>query len=161
MSEIQELKRQRLEAEIYSKKTNLLFYGIPQKPDEDSEAVIREFMKDHLQHEKSATMLFANCHRLPSKRSDRAHPNPIIVKFIQIKDRDSVLRLAPRLKNAPTKFGISPHLPKEMQTQRQKLLPIRREAVAAGKKAVIKTVGTEVKLFINDKLHVPNTAASV
>ena len=118
-------------------------------------------MKDPLQHEKSATMLFANCYHLPSKRSDRAHPNSIIVKFIQIKDRDSVLRLAPRLKNAPTKLGISPHLPKELQTQRQNVLPIKREAIAAGKKAVIKTVGTEVKLFIDNKLCISKTAATV
>ena len=74
-------------------------------------------MKDYLQHEKSATMLFANCHRIPSKQCDRAHLNPIVVKFIQIKDRDSVLRLAPRLKNAATKFGISPLLAKDTKTE--------------------------------------------
>ena len=72
-----------------------------------------------------------------------------------MKDRDLVLRLAPRLKNATAKFGISLHLPKEMQMKRQRVMPIKREAIENGKKAVIKTVGTDIKLFIDNKLYVP------
>ena len=49
-------------------------------------------------------------------------------------------------------FGISPHLLAEMQQECQKLLPICREAIAAGKRAVIKTRGTDVQLFINNQL---------
>jgi hypothetical protein len=160
MSEIEALRKQRLEAELYSKKSNLLIYGIQQRGDEDCESVIRNFLKVELKHERAETMLFANCHRLPSKRGNQAHPDPIIVKFIQMKDRDSVLRLAYRLKNSTSKFGISPHLPKEMQQRRQQLLPIKKQATAAGKKAVLKTVGTEVKLFIDNKLYVSKPAAS-
>ena len=72
-----------------------------------------------------------------------------------LEDEFPCLRLAPRLKNATAKFGISPHLPKEMQMKRQQVMPIKREAIENGKKAVIKTVGTDIKLFIDNKLYVP------
>ena len=77
------------------------------------------------------------------------------MKFIKMKDHNRVQRLAPHLKHSTHKFGISPHIPKEMQLIRQKLLPLMRQAIATGKKAHIKTIGTEVKLFIDNKLYTP------
>ena len=158
--EIKSLKQQRLAAELNSKKANLLFYGIHEHMGEDSEAVIRKFMKEELKHERDDSMIFANSHRLPT-RSNFGKPRPIIVKFVQMKDRDSVLKLAPRLKDSTYKYGISPHLPQEMQQQRQKLLPIKRQAMASGKTAFIKTSGTEVKLFIDNVLYDAKSATSV
>ena len=156
MKEIKTLKDQRLEAELYSKKANLLFYGIEETHGEDCESTIRNFLKTELRHEQADTMLFVNTHRLPT-RATNGKPKPIIVKFVQMKDRDSVLGRAFNLRNSKTskKFGISPHLPKEMQVQRQNLLPVKRQAIAAGKKAIIKTKGTLVQLFINDRIYDP------
>lgn len=157
MKEIEDLRKQRLLAELYSKKANLLFYGIDKRSaDEDCEAVIREFLKKELKLADAESFLFANCHRLPSShaRSGLA-PDPIIVKFIKMKERDLVQHSAPRLKQSKHKFGISPHIPREMQLVRRGLLPLMKQAIASGKKAHIKTIGTEVKLFIDNKLYTP------
>lgn len=152
--EIDSLKIQRLSAEMYSKKSNLLFYGIKQQADEHCEETIKLFIKNKLGLDAEA-MLLANTHRLPSRKvSSRDRPSPIIAKFVLMKDRDSVLRAAPSLRHFKEEnFGISPHLPYEMQAIRQKLLPIRRSAIASGKKAFIKTSGTDVLLFIDNKLY--------
>lgn len=151
--EIEQLKTQRLSAELYSKKTNLLFYGIKQQPDENCEKTIREFISKNLGLDAEA-MLLANVHRLPSRKvSSRDRPRPIITKFVLMKDRDAVLRAAPSLRHFKENYGISPHLPFEMQAIRQKLLPIRRSAISSGKTAFIKTSGTDVLLFIDNKLY--------
>ena len=151
--EINSLKAQRVAAELYSKRSNLLFYGITQTPNEVCEDVIKRFIKDEL-HLDVNNMLLANTHRLPTRTvSTRDRPRPLIVKFVMMRDRDNVLSAAPHLRRSPDRFGISPHLPAVMQQARQKLLPIRREAIAAGKKAYIKTTGTDIKLYINDQLY--------
>ncbi len=150
MEEINALKKQRLAAELYSKRQNLLFYGIKESTGEDCERVMRKFLRDELKYDQADTILFANLHRLPT-RSNPGHPTkvrPVIVKFVQMKDRDDVLRLAQRLKG--TGYGISQHLPVEMQNQRKMLLPIKRQAIAEGKRAYLKTTGTEVTLFIDN-----------
>ncbi|XP_072016880.1 uncharacterized protein [Amphiura filiformis] len=133
---------------------NSLLQSVERMRNTSSRQLLPERSSDELKYENSETILFANCHRLPSKRSDQSKPDPIIAKFIQMKDRDHVLRLAPRLKKSASRFGISPHLPRELQMRRQQLLPIKRQAIADGKKAVIKTVGTEVMLFIDNNPYV-------
>ena len=155
MSEIKNLSDQRIATELYSKRANLLFYGIPETKDEDSEVVIKGFIKKHLDIVPN-DILFANVHRLPTRTTSKdARPKPIIAKFVQMKDRELILSAAPRLRNSTMKFGISPHLPSCMQQARQKLLPIRREAIAAGKRAFIKTTGITVNLYIDNQLYKP------
>jgi hypothetical protein len=150
--EINGLKKQRLASELYSKKSNLLFHGIPESSDEDCDLTLRTFLKNELKY-NTDTLILANVHRLPTKQDNRNNgkPKPIIVKFVLMKDRDAILARAGALKNATRKYGISPHLLREMQQQRSQLLAPKRQAIAEGKRAFIKTIGTEVKLFIDNR----------
>ncbi len=97
--EIDDLKKARLTAELYSKKSNLLFHGIAERPGEDTESVLRTFLADQVKYDYAHTIAFANVHRLPSKNhSDR--PNPIIAKFHEMKNRNEILSKAKILKNS-------------------------------------------------------------
>ncbi len=152
--EIDDLKKARLTAELYSKKSNLLFHGIAERPGEDTESVLRTFLADQVKYDNAHTITFANVHRLPSKnQSDR--PNPIIAKFHEMKNRNEILSKAKILKNSTQKFGISPHLPLEMQQARSQLLPIRQQAIQQGKRAFIKITGINVHLYIDNVLYKP------
>ena len=73
-------------------------------------------------------------------------PRPIVVKCTDIKDRAAVKNSSNRLKN--TKYGISPHYPREMVEPRKKLVPIMLNERKNGKTAYI--VGD--KLFTNGSL---------
>ncbi|XP_072019657.1 uncharacterized protein [Amphiura filiformis] len=153
--EIDNLKKARITAELYSKKSNLLFYGIPESPLEDTEAVLRTFLTVHMNYERAQTVIFANVHRLPSKNLENTRPSPIIAKFLEMKIRNDILDKAKKLKKSPQKIGISPHLPAEMQTARAQLLPVKQQAIKDGKRAYIKTTGIEVKLYIDNELYRP------
>lgn len=152
--DIQSLKQQRLSNELYSKKYNLLFYGIRETDGENTEQKLRNFLRAEMGLDDNG-FLFANVHRLPSRIPNKDKPATIIAKFAQMGIRNLVLNSATRLKNATQKYGISPHLPKEMQDQRSKLLTIKRQAISQGKRADLKTIGTEVKLYIDKKLWTP------
>ena len=153
--EIADLKKARVAAELYSKKSNLLFHGIEERVGEDTELVLRNFLTEHVKYDEAKNILFANVHRLPTKNTQGNRPNPIIAKFVQIKVRNEILSKASILKDSAQKFGISPHLPAVMQQARSKLVPIRQQAIKDGKRAVIKTTGIDVKLYINDELYKP------
>ena len=151
--EINNLRKARLTAELYSRKANLLFHNIPEQPGEDTEIILRSFLKDFLKYDGHHRVIFANVHRLPSKTPDSAKSSPIIAKFVQMKDRNDILGMATNLKGTKQRFGISQHLPPEMQEERAKLLPIQREARQAGKKTQIKIQGIQVKLYVNNELY--------
>ena len=82
-------------------------------------------------------------YRLGKRKSGPTKPRPIVVKFTNFKDIAAVKNSSNRLKN--TKYGISPHYPREMVGSRKKLVPIMLNEQKNGKIGYI--VGD--KLFIN------------
>ena len=96
-------------------------------------------------------------HRLPkrvsaveSRNYDRAKfAPPIVVKFSQMKDKNSILRLAPSAR----KFNaaITRHLPLAFQQQREALLEKAKRLYKAKKKIRWTIVDSEYCLFADDE----------
>jgi flagellar hook-associated protein FlgK len=147
---IDQLEQTRLEAELYSKKSNLLFFNIPKTMViEDTELVLRSVL-DNLSEVKQSDILFVNVHRLPSRASNNT-TKPIIAKFIRMKDRDAVLTAMTQAKIKVDGKNIIavPHLPQKMQQERKRLVVIRNQLIEDGMKANIKVSGTSVQLYAN------------
>ena len=149
LAKIDDLNKSKLQAELYSKKSNLLFFNIPQSLNEDTEVALRSVLDST--PIKQADILFANVHRLPTKASSNI-PNPIIAKFIKMKDRDAVLDAVIRaeIKVDSKKIIAAPHLPASMSQERKRLVPIRNKFKAEGREAKIKVTGTKVLLYVNN-----------
>ena len=76
-----------LALEIHDRKMNLLFYGIQQVKGENSVSVARDIFND-LGITKDIPLV--NVHRLPRAVKENAQPDPIIVRFVSMIDRDAV-----------------------------------------------------------------------
>ena len=94
-----DLKTRAIEARCRSMKYNLLFHGIDEPEEaagaEDSEQVIKDFIRDKLSIEDADDISLHNVHRIGavgSRRDDR--PRPIIAKFVHYKDLTAVKRSA-------------------------------------------------------------------
>ena len=147
------LEKARLEAELYSKKANLLFFNIPLASAaymEDTEAVLRDHLAT-IDFPGSVALQFVNVHRLPTK-NDSTRPDPIIAKFVTMKERNAVLNFKP---SGDKKLSVAPHLPAAMQAARKRLVPIRNKKIAEGYAARIRVKGTEVHLLVNNAIFKP------
>ncbi|CAH1266684.1 Hypp3510 [Branchiostoma lanceolatum] len=110
---INELEDKLLHNEIYSKRQNLLLWGIPSKTGEDVVQEADDFIVNRLGVGNARNFSFVNVHRMP-----RMNGNPIIVKFVSMLERDNVLRHAYRLQ-PKSGIGVSEHLPVAIQKQKQ------------------------------------------
>ena len=80
--------------------------------------------------------------RLGKRKNGAKNPRPIVVKFRNMADRATVKNASSKLKD--TKFGISPHYPREIVERRKKLVPIM---LAQRKKK-------KIAYIVGDKLYV-------
>ena len=71
-----------------------------------------DFLENTLKIEDTKSIQMEKVYRLGKRKSGPTKPRPIVVKFINFKDRAAVKNSSNRLKN--TKYGISPHYPREM-----------------------------------------------
>lgn len=152
---IAELEKTRLTTELYSKKPNLLFFNVPMSSAanmEDTEAILRAHL-DAVDFPGSDSIPFVNVHRLPTKDKESRRPDPIIAKFVMMKDRNAVLNYKPP---ADKKLSVAPHLPASMQATRKRLVPIRNQKIAEGHTARIRVSGTEVHLLVNNVIFNPD-----
>lgn len=147
---IDKLDEARLATELYSKKSNLLFFNIPSSPAEDTEQVLRNTLaKSTLPQVKE--IVFMNVHRLPSKQKVPGTYPPIIAKFVRMKDREAVLQTISKatIILGTKRVGVAPHLPAPMQAERKRLVPIRNKMKSEGKDAKIKVTGVKIQLMVN------------
>ena len=91
--EIEQLKNKLIEMEIYNRRSNLLFYGIPESRDENVFALLRDiFIHLGISAEDAANIALVNAHRLPRREVESRHasndqphsspPKAIIAKFV-------------------------------------------------------------------------------
>ena len=144
-SEVESLKRtlegQKEEIEtlrkenLYQRRENLQFHGIPEKKDEDdTHEVLVKFMKAELGIEDAEKIELQRVHRIGKPISNSSgKPRQIIAQFLRYPDRDRVMDRATRLRGK--KIGISPDFPKEIVERRKKLMPKLIAAKKAGKRA--------------------------
>ncbi|KAK7092699.1 hypothetical protein V1264_008404 [Littorina saxatilis] len=108
------------EFEFHQRKYNLLFFGLKFTP-ATCEENVRNFMTQELElgEESVKSMIFQNCHPLPSRPDSTA----CIVRFVRFADKESVLRSLRKLKGKPGARGVSirTDLPKELRKTRAEL----------------------------------------
>lgn len=156
-----ELEKQVILKDIHDCKTNLLFYGIPEKPQENTERVLRNYFVETLQFSEDHVdnVYFKTVHRLPKSEYQRknkpAAPPSIIATFILMVDLDAVYGALKLLKD--TTGSIQTDLPALMKKRRAIL---GRQAVTIREQEKLWTrvriVGTEVILETRD----PNIPSS-
>ena len=95
-----ELRELILAMEIHDRKMNLLMYGVAKSKDECVADVVRKsFEEIGFTHEEAQDVLIAHTHRLPRRPPQHVEgeeqrvptPDPIIVRFALMRDRDAVL----------------------------------------------------------------------
>lgn len=154
-------KVEQLTKEIHDRKQNLLFYGAKQERDEDVYQTVRDFLKTDFDFtEDEATQVFiVNAHRLPSKHQrggdegQERGPDPIIVRFACMKDRDFVLTQARNRGFITDRKPVMCYtdLPAQMKRERGKLAAQAKVLRREGKATRIRVVGIKVFLEFRDK----------
>ena len=127
-TECEELKRQVNSVEMYSRRDNIVFYGITETQNETNDQCLvaaRNFMINKLcvPENKANSFAIIRCHRLKHRGRNR----PIIVRFKDFHDREYVWG---QLSNLPKNNGffISEDFPKSVAFNRKKMLPIFNRA---------------------------------
>ena len=161
MKEIDSLKDKLVASEIYQRKANLLFYGLPQKSNENVDQVLREaFVSLGLSREDAKSVSIINLHRLPKRNDTNNAPPAIIAKFVYMADRNRILAAYERKStrhgndrnDAPpqptprisVRSDLPPALKKQRSTLASKAYRLRKEQNLSTK---ISVVGTKVILF--------------
>ncbi|KAJ8408800.1 hypothetical protein AAFF_G00246180 [Aldrovandia affinis] len=106
---------------------NLIFKGIPEKKDENPEAVIRNFMQKEMKmtSEQVNKISVARAHRMGRKNEQNNYPRVIVAKFDFFKQKEEIKLKSKELKGS--KFYLSDQFPKEILDRRRKLYPILNE----------------------------------
>jgi ribA/ribD-fused uncharacterized protein len=139
------------DAETYSKKNNLKFFGIPELKGEstsdlmDKLAIVLSSIDIDL-----SNLYIDNLHRLPSNAKG---PRPLIVKFTSFLDRQLVWNNRHMLATSHLNVSVREHFPPEVESNIRTLLPIRRAALQ--QKLKVKLIAD--KLYINNQLYTTKT----
>jgi hypothetical protein len=150
------LKHQLL-AEIHDRNQNLLFYGVKQVKGEDVYHVVRDFLiTDFDFTQEEASMVFiVNAHRLPTRNlrgedeDKEKRPDPIIVRFGCMRDRDYVLECMRNRGFIRDRRPIMCYtdLPATMKRLRGELVTLAKVLKTRGKETRIRVVG--IKLILD------------
>ena len=172
------LKKKILQMEIYLRKPNLLFYGVPQHKEENVYVKLKKVFIDlGIPSDEANRILITNAHRLPRKSRETVAgaapelgPDPIIAKFVIMRDRQRILeaydnqvrsknkdrqdhQIHPDTPATPsTRISVRTDLPPEMKFRRGKLASIAyqlRKEKNLNTKLFVR--GTDVILQFKDK----------
>ena len=129
--ELQKLRLQLLDYEVYQRRENLRFYGVREERDEDTKETLYNFLENELGISGARRIEFQRVHRT-GKKSGK--PRSIIPRFLRYTDREAVFTLRSSLEK-DAGFGIGPDLPKQVVEMRKKLIPKMLDARKQGKRA--------------------------
>ena len=123
-SRLDRLEERQIASESYSKRDNLLFYGITQKQDENCLTEVKQFMIDYLEIPSvvAETIKVQRCHRM----NMNLNPKPIVCRFLYFPDRMLVWNARRRLQDTP--YSLSEDFPPEIVARRKMLYPIFKAA---------------------------------
>ena len=126
------LTSQSLALEVHRRKWNLILHGV-EGPAGESEAATRKaclkFASEALKLKDCEKTQFAACHRL-SRKKDAG----IIIRFLDLAERDRWLSGTVHLKNYASKVSLSPDLPPVVRPMKDELMLIRSKLDAETKK---------------------------
>ena len=132
---INELNKELLYMEAYSKRENLIITGIPEfRKDtgvEDTAKVLVDFMANELNVSNSADIDFQRVHRpgIPKAKGPRA----IIARFLKYPDKERILSLGKHRRDK--NIHMFSDYPEEIQRSRKQQLKKLKDAKQAGKRA--------------------------
>ena len=127
-SEATSVKSQANSMETYSRRDNIIIYGIKEPENESSilcEKSVRQLFVNQLglTDDDAAAIRFVRCHRLYERRATR---KPIIVRFFNYADRE---RVWAKKSNITDKFvRLGEDFPKDIAYNRRKLFPVFTKA---------------------------------
>ena len=125
-----------------SRRNNLIFHGIAESPNEDSETCKKKvYIFNKEKCELPDDIIIEVAHRLGAIRrsevgSEAGKPRPMIAKFLNRGDRDTVKRTKKDLPK-DSGFGITEDFPKEIRLGRSKLIPKMIKAKNEGHQSYI------------------------
>ena len=114
------LKERLLYQEVYDRRENLRFFGLPESTEstiEDSREVLYRFLERDLDIEGSRNIEFQGVHRLGRKKEGTSRP--IIARFLRYPDREQVFKAALEAQDE-IDVKLYADLPKEIQENRKK-----------------------------------------
>ena len=114
------LKERLLYQEVYNRRKNLLFFGLPERTEstiEDSSEVLYRILERDLDIEGARSIDFQRVYRLGRKKEGASRP--IIARFLRYPDRERVFKAA---LEAQDEIDVKAYadLPKEIQENRKK-----------------------------------------
>ncbi|CAG2250846.1 unnamed protein product [Mytilus edulis] len=125
-----ELKDTIIDLQCRSMKNNLIFTGLREPENENTENMIRGFIKDelHIYHK----LELGNVHRFGTgaQPGKRGRPRPIVARFIYHNDLAMVMSNTYRLKGK--QYGVNKQFPEAIEQARKSLYPIMKEMKAEG-----------------------------
>ena len=116
------LEDQLLYQEVYSRRENMRFFGIPEATQghEDTGEVIHKFIRDELNIDDPESIEFQRAHRLGKRINGQSRP--IIVRFLKFPERKLVFRCVQEL-GEDTDVKVYADFPKEIRERRSKPEP--------------------------------------
>ena len=146
--ELDHLRLQLLNYEVYSRRENLRFYGIPEiEGEENTEPVLKAFLEKELNVENAQSIEFQRVHRVGKKDRNTRKPRAIIARCLRFKDRENLFSSRRNI-DSQSNFGIGPDLPKQVIDMRKRLIPKMVQARKDGKRAAFSRT-EPYKLFID------------
>lgn len=131
------LKKQTLALESYSRRDNLIIRGIAQEMrdgEEQCSDLAKQFFieKMNLNRQHVEGMRFVRCHRMgkyvtPLQNKPTPPPRPIIVRFCNYSERDTVWE-ARKFLGATPQYSINENFPRDTEYNRRKLYPVYKRA---------------------------------
>lgn len=137
--EIHNLERKLLNLEVYQRRENLVFYGIPEKEfaegrsEDTTEYILKDFLDDELEMPLPRSVKFQRVHRL-GKTKGNGKPRPIIARFLNYPDVVKIMQLRKNLAK-DSGFWLSPDLPRKVLELRKSQIPKMVAARKEGKMA--------------------------
>ena len=114
------LKERLLYQEVYNRRENLRFFGLPESTEstiEDSREVLYRFLERNLDIEGARNIEFQGVHRLGRKKEGTSRP--IMARFLRYPDRERVFKAALEAQDE-IDVKVYADLPKEIQENRRK-----------------------------------------
>ena len=149
--EVKLLRYKSIDAEARSRRSNLIFRGMPEQFNEDPLAIIKNFLSDKLDLD-SDEVYIQRAHRIGRVQRRRYGPvkhRPIIVAFRDFQDVEMIISSAYKLKGSG--FGINRDLPPELLDARKPLWAMMKSEKERNPKAKF-TIAYPARLIMDGKV---------
>ena len=166
------LKEDFLELQSRSMQENLLFFGINEaeltnshpedtsgerdQPAENTENILRDFLVHVLKIDRQTEgqIKFDRVHRLGKRKRQRNNPRPIVAKFENYTDRETVRKAGMDLNSNPdSKMKVREQFPREIEERRKTLYPVMYRMKNQNPNTRVNLVRD--KLYVNGNLYIP------